>query len=51
MKCFSSTKTLIYKAKNGENVQSPEVVEVALPQCILLDNQDQQKSEISYIIQ
>ena len=34
------------KTKNGENVPSLEVVEVVLVQCVLVDNQYQQKSEI-----
>ena len=48
MKLFGSTKKLIYKTKNGENVPSREVVEVVLIQCNLLDNQYQQKSEVFY---
>ena len=48
MKLFGSTKKLIYKAKNGENVPSREVVEVVLIQCNLLDNQYQQNSEVFY---
>ena len=40
MKLFGSTKKLIDKTQNGENVSSFEVVEV--------DNQNQQKSEVSY---
>ena len=47
MKLFGSTKKLIYKTKNGENVPSREVVEVVLIQCNLLD-QYQQKSEVFY---
>ena len=45
MKLFVSTKKSIDKTKNGENVLSLEVVEV---QCNLIDNQYQQKSEVSY---
>ena len=48
MKLFGSTKKLIDKTKNGENVPSLEVVEVVLVQCNLVDNQYQQKSEILY---
>ena len=48
MKLFGSTKKLIYKTKNGENVPSREVVEVVTIQCNLLDNQYQQKSEVFY---
>ena len=39
MKLFGSTKTLIEKTKNGENVPSLEVVEVVLAQCNLVENQ------------
>ena len=46
MRLFRSTKKLIDKAKNGENKPSLEVVEVALVQCNLVDNQYQQKSEV-----
>ena len=42
-----STKKLIDKTKNGENVPS-QVVEVVLVQRNLLDNQYQQKSEVLY---
>ena len=49
MKLFGSTKKLIDKTKNGENVLSLEVVEVVFFQCNLVDNQYQQKSEVSYI--
>ena len=34
------------KTKNGENVPSLEVVEIALVQCNLVDNQYQLKSEV-----
>ena len=43
MKLFGSTKQLIDKTINGENVPSLEVVEVVLVQCNLVDNQYQQK--------
>ena len=46
MKLFGSTKKLIDKTKNRENVPSLEVVEVVLVQCNLVDNQYQQKSEV-----
>ena len=46
MKLFDSTKKLIQKTKNGENVSSLEVVEVVLVQCDLVDNQYQQKSKV-----
>ena len=46
MKLFGSTKKLIDKTRNGEKVPRLEVVEVVLVQCNLVDNEDQQKSEI-----
>ena len=45
MELFASTKKLIDKAKNGENVISVEVIQVVLVQCSLVDNQYQQMSE------
>ena len=48
MKLFDSTKKLIDKIKNGEYVQSVEVVEVVLVQCNLADNQYQEKFEVLY---
>ena len=48
VKLFGSTKTLIYKTKNGEKLPSLEVVEVASVQCNLVDNHYQQKSEVLY---
>ena len=48
MKLFGNTIKLIDKTKNGENVPSIEVSEVALVQYNLLDNQYQQKSETLY---
>ena len=44
MKLFSSTKQLIDKTKNAENVPSLGVVEEVLVQCYLVDNQ----SEVLY---
>ena len=49
MKLFGSTKKLIDRTKNGENVPNLEVVEVVLVQYNLVDNQYQQKSEVLYI--
>ena len=46
MLLFGSTKKLIEKTKNGENVPSLEVLEVFLVQCNLVDDQYQQKSEV-----
>ena len=40
---FGSTKRLIDKTKNGENVPNLEVVEVFLVQCNLADHQYQKK--------
>ena len=48
MKLFGSTKNLITKTKNGENVQIYEVIEVFLLPCNLVDNQYHQKSEVLY---
>ena len=48
MKLFTSTKILIVKTKNRENVPSLEVAEVVLVQCNLVDNQYQQKSDVLY---
>ena len=46
MKLFGSTRKLIDKTKNGENVPTLQVVKVVLVQCNLVDNQNQQKSEV-----
>ena len=46
MKLFGSTKKLIDKTRNGENVPSLGIVEVVLVQCNLVDNLYQQKSEV-----
>ena len=48
MKLFGSTKKLIDKIKNGENVPILEVVEIVLVQYNLVDNQYQQKSELLF---
>ena len=48
MKLLGSTKKLIDKTKNGENIPVLEVAEVVLVQCNLVDNQYQQKSEVLY---
>ena len=48
MNLFGSTKHLIDKTKNGENVPSLEVVEEVLVQCNLVDNQHQRKPEVLY---
>ena len=41
MKLFGNTRKLMKKTKNGENVPSLEVVEVALVQCNLVGNRYQ----------
>ena len=46
MKLFGSTKTVIDKTKNAENVPSVEVVELVLAQCNLIHNQYQLNSEV-----
>ena len=48
MKLFGSTKKLIDKTKNWENLPSLELVKVVLVQCNLVDNQYYQKSEALY---
>ena len=48
MKLIGSTKKVIDKTKNGENVPSLEVVEAVLVQCNLVDNRYQQKSKVLY---
>ena len=48
MKLLGSTKKLIVKTKNGENILVLKVAEVVLGQCDLVDNQYQQKSEVLY---
>ena len=46
IKLFGSTRKLIDKKKNRENVPTLQVVKVVLVQCNLVDNQNQQKSEV-----
>ena len=46
MKLFGSTKKLIDKTKNRENVASLEVTQVVLVQCNLVDSQYQQNYEV-----
>ena len=48
MKLYSSTKKLIDKTKNGENVPILEVADVVLIQWNSVDNHYQQKSEVLY---
>ena len=49
VKLFSSTKKLIVKTTNEENVPNHEVVEVILAQCNLVDIQYLKKFEALYI--
>ena len=48
IKLFGSTKKLIEKTKNEENVPSLEVIEVVLVQYNLVDHQYHQKYEVLY---
>ena len=48
MKLFGSIEKLLSKTKKRENLPSLEVAEVVLVQCNLVNNQYQQKSEVSY---
>ena len=48
MKLFGSTKNLISKTRNGENVPSLEAIVVALVECDLVDNLYQQNFEMLY---
>ena len=49
MELFGSTKKLIDRIKDGENVANYEVVKVVLVQYGLVDNQYPQKLEVLYI--
>ena len=48
MKLFGSIEKLLSKTKKRENLPILEVAEVVLVQCNLVNNQYQQKSEVSY---
>ena len=48
MKLFGNIKTLIYKTKNVENAQRPEVFEGILVQCNSADNQYPQEPKVLY---
>ena len=50
MKLFYSTKKLIDKTKNGENLPNLEVVKIVVVYCYLADNQYQLKSEVLYSV-
>ena len=49
LQIFDSTKKIIEKTKNDDNIPTLEVIEVVLVQCNLVNNQYQQKSEVLYI--
>ena len=48
MKLLRSTKNKITKAKNGENVPHPEIIEVVLVHCDFVNNDYQQDSRVLY---
>ena len=48
MKLFGSTKIVLDKTKNIQNVPSIQVVEVVLVQCNIVNSQYQRKSEVLY---
>ena len=50
MKLFGSTKKLIDETENGENVPNIEVVKAVLVQCNLVDNPNQEESEVLYTL-
>ena len=48
MKLLGSTKNKITKDKNGENVPLPEITEVVLVHCNMVNNDYQQDSRVLY---
>ena len=50
MKLYGSTKRINRQNKDGEDLPSLEVVLVVLVQCNLVDNHDQQESEVLYTL-
>ena len=48
MKLLGSTKNKITKDKNGENVPHPEIMEVVLVHCDIVNNDNQEDSRILY---
>ena len=48
MKLLESTENKITKDKNGENVPHPEITEVALVHCNIVNNDCQQDSRVLY---
>ena len=47
MEIFGSTNKFLENAKDVENIPNLKIVGVVLVQCNLVDNQYQQKSEVS----
>ena len=50
MKLLGSTKNIITKDKNGENVPHLETTEVVLVDCNMVNNDHQQDSRVLYIL-
>ena len=48
MKLLGSTENKITKDKNGENVPHPEITEVVLVHCNIVNNDSQQDSRVLY---
>ena len=48
MKLIGSTKNKITKDKNGENVPRPEITELVLAHCNIVNNVYQQDSRVLY---
>ena len=48
MKLLRSTENKITKDKNGENVPNPEITEVALVHCDIVNNDYQKDSRVLY---
>ena len=48
MKLFGSTKNIITKDKNGENVPHTEITEVVLVHCNMVNNDYQHDSRVLY---
>ena len=48
MKLFVSTESKVTKDKNGENVPHPEITEVILVHCNVVNNNYQQDSRVIY---
>ena len=50
MKLFVSTESKVTKDKNGENVPHPEITEVILVHCNVVNNNYQQDSRVIYTV-